>query len=137
MVEHNVFAKVFDEIERALPRLNTLEEARLLGTLVEALLQSHGDTEENVLYLTLDYAREGKGQLTRLHSEHHEIDARLQQAQSADNLEEARQLLTAALLATRDHFRDEEQVAFPLIERKLHYTALNELGDAWLRSNSN
>jgi hemerythrin-like domain-containing protein len=135
-VEHTVYSKVFDQIERALPKLNTLEEAKMLSTFVEGLLQSHGDTEENLFYLTMDYVLEGKDQLGQLHHEHQEIDVRVKQAQSANNLEEARQLLTAAMRVTRDHFRHEEQVAFPLIERKLHYTALNEVGKAWMQDSS-
>ena len=33
VVEHTVFSKVFNQIERALPGLKTLVEARLLGSL--------------------------------------------------------------------------------------------------------
>jgi len=136
VVEHTVFSKVFNQIERALPGLKTLEEARLLGSLVEALLQNHGSTEENLFYLTLDHEPGTKSQMDQLHREHQEIDARLRQAQLAGNLEEARQLLTAALQTTREHFRHEERVAFPLIEQQLHAAAQKEFGHAWMHADS-
>ena len=136
VVEHTVFSKVFDEIDRALLGLNTLEEARLLGTLVTGLLQNHGATEENLFFLTMNNGPAGKDQLYEFQHEHQEIDARLKQAQAASNLDQARQFLIMALRATREHFRHEERVAFPLIERTLHHSALRELGSPWMQDDS-
>ena len=56
ITEHRVFSVVFDYIDRILPKLNTPEEAKVLAGLVEALLCGHGDTEENLAYVTLDRA---------------------------------------------------------------------------------
>jgi len=74
--------------------------------------------------------------MDQLHREHQEIDARLRQAQLAGNLEEARQLLTAALQTTREHFRHEERVAFPLIEQTTSRRRPEGFGHAWMHADS-
>jgi len=129
-----VFISVFDWIEQALPRLNTLEEAKMLGGLVEALLRDHGDVETNLAFVALDHALyHHKGHLDRLHEDHDEIDDRLKQVQVATDLADARRLLKAALLASRQHFRREERTIFPLIEKVFQKETLAKLGEAQLR----
>lgn len=130
IVEHTVFTTLFDQIERVLPELTALAEVKLLAALVEGLLHRHGGKEDSLAYLALDHVLEEQGELTRLHHDHQEIDARLEQVRAASDLEAARQLLKAALLASREHFRREERTAFPLIERKLQSETLTELGNA-------
>ena len=126
--EHAVFLTVFDQIERALPKLKRLEEAKMLAGLVEALLQDHGDAETNLAFVALDHALDQKGQLNRLHQDHDEIDDRLRRVKTVTKLPDARRLLKAALLASRQHFRREEQTIFPLIEKMLQKETLTELG---------
>jgi len=131
VTEHRVFLTVFDQVERALPKLDTLAEAKLLGTLVEDLLHGHADAETNLAYAALDHVLEEKGQLDRMNQDHDEIDARLKQVQTARDLAEGRRLLKAALKASREHFRHEEETVFPLIERVLRRETLLSLGEAW------
>lgn len=126
--EHAVFLTVFDQIERALPKLKRLEEAKMLAGLVEALLQDHGDAETNLAFVALDHALDQKGQLNRLHQDHDEIDDRLRRVKTVTKLPDARRLLKAALLASRQHFRREERTIFPLIEKMLQKETLAELG---------
>ena len=126
--EHAVFLTVFDQIERALPKLKRLEEAKMLAGLVEALLQDHGDAETNLAFVALDHALDQKGQLNRLHQDHDEIDDRLRRVKTVTKLPDARRLLKAALLASRQHFRREERTIFPLIEKMLQKETLAGLG---------
>jgi hemerythrin-like domain-containing protein len=131
VIEHQVFRAVFDEIERELPRLRTVEEVRLLCRLVAALLHDHGDEETNLIYIALDHVLLERHQLTRLNHDHHELDAILRKVEIVKEFEEARRQLKATLIMARAHFNDEEHNVFPVIERVLHRETLLELGNAW------
>jgi len=129
--EHAVFTTVFDQIERALPGVETLGEAKRLAGLVEALLHSHSETETDLAYVALDHMLDHRGELDELHEDHQEIDIRLKRIQSANDCGEARRLLKAALRASREHFLREERTVFPLIDRVLSQEALTALGGLW------
>jgi hemerythrin-like domain-containing protein len=133
MTEHRVFNTVFAHIERSLPMLATVQEARTLAALVEAMLNSHSEAETNLAYVALDHMLDNWGELDRFHQDHQEIDARLKRVQSARSRLEACQLLSAALRASQDHFLREERTIFPLIESVVQEELLAELGQAWRR----
>src|SRR5208282_400262 len=103
ITEHTVFTTVFNKIEQQLPGLRTVEEVKLLGSLVEALLQEHGATETDLAYAALDHVLDHEGQLDKLHADHHEIDRSLREIQAATTLKDARHLLKLALHSTRKH----------------------------------
>jgi hemerythrin-like domain-containing protein len=133
VVEHTIFLSVFDQIERALPALTTLVEAQTMVTIVEGLLLTHGETEQNLAYLALDHMLADKGRLDRLYQEHQEIDEHLRQAHTALDLTEARRLLKAGLGIARRHFKYEERQVFPLLEKVLQHETLTDLGGVWLQ----
>jgi len=130
-VEHVVMLTVFDQIERLLPDIATTEEAARLASMVKGVLNHHADTEDNLVYITLDHALEHQGQLDRLHQEHKEIDDRFDKVPTAKELPEARRFLKMALQASRDHFLSEEHYIFPVIEKALQKETLTEMGRAW------
>jgi hemerythrin-like domain-containing protein len=132
VAEHRVMLSVFDQIERALPSLTTLPEVRMLATIIEGMLEGHGQAESELAYLALDHVLEDRGQLDRLHEEHQEIDSSLHGVHSATSFADARRLLAAAILASRKHFLFEEQLVFPLLERVLGEDTLNELTSAMI-----
>jgi hemerythrin-like domain-containing protein len=134
VVEHRLFLALFDQIERRLPALETLAEVKLLAALVEELLRSHGEQEENLSYAALDHALAERGQIDCLYQEHDEIDGRLQRIKAVQHLPEARQLLAAVIKTARKHFQREERVVFPLIEQVLPQHALARLGGAWVQA---
>jgi len=133
VAEHRIFLRVFDQIERLLPRMRTVAEVRRMASLVEALLMDHGATETELAYPALDHIMEDKGRLERLHQEHQEIDAGLREVQAAPSLVEARRRLEAALLMSRRHFQFEERFVFPLFEELLQQGTLAELGADWMQ----
>jgi hemerythrin-like domain-containing protein len=133
IAEHNIFMTVFDQIERVLPSLSTQAEVRTMANIVEGLLEGHAKTETDVAYLALDHVLAQQGELKRMHQDHREIDDRLREVQTAKTCAEARDLLKAALLASRDHFQLEERLVFPLMERVLRRETLAELGQGWLK----
>jgi len=133
IMEHAIFCTVFDQIERVLPGLNSVPEVRVLSIVVEGLLAGHADTEANLAYAALDHVLAEKGKLDRLHRDHKEIDDNFKRLHSVGGLAEAQLLLQKALAASREHFRFEERVLFPLLERVLPGDTLDDLGKASLR----
>jgi len=115
--EHTVFCELFDGIERLLPEVQTVAEVRLLARLVEGVLSSHADVEQNLAYAALDHALAEKGELNQLYQDHQEIDVCLQHATAATEFVPAMRFLRAGLKASREHFRHEEETVFPLFEK--------------------
>ena len=132
-MEHVVFRAVFDEIERVLPGLNSTQEVRVLSTVVEGVLGRHAETETDLAYAALDHVLAEKGELDHLYQDHKEIDHNFKRVRGASSLAEAQRLLKKALAASREHFRHEERVVFPLLKRALPGETLIELGETWLR----
>jgi hemerythrin-like domain-containing protein len=134
VMEHAVFCAVFDQFERVLARLGSEQEAKLLATVAEGLLSSHAETEKNLAYSVLDHVLKEDDRLNRLHQDHHEIDEHFKRVHRASELAEAQRLLKKALVATREHFRREEDIVFPFLERVLQPETLETLGATWMGS---
>ena len=128
--EHTQFCVLFDEIDRLLPDVRTVAEVRLLSRLVEGVLSRHADVESNLAFAALDHVLAERSQLTRLHQDHQEIDERLHRASVAKAFPEAVRLLKAGLVASRKHFRWEEQTVFPLFEKLFDVADLEAFGTA-------
>jgi hemerythrin-like domain-containing protein len=133
VAEHTVFLGVFDQIERVLPSLATPAEVRTMACIVEGMLEGHAKTETDLAYLALDHVLEHNGELKRMHQDHYEIDDRLRKVHTANTCAEARRLLKAAIVASREHFLGEERSVFPLLEKLLQEETLTELGKNWMR----
>ncbi|MGO8925406.1 MAG: hypothetical protein ACLQU3_00565 [Limisphaerales bacterium] len=129
--EHLVFHNMFDHIEAAAPRLKTLAEVKSLAALMESLLKSHSDTEDELFIGPLEHCFEQLGQRDAFLEEHQEIDISLKDVQEAQVLKQARQLLLAAVAYSRKHFDKEERIVFPLAERVLKTKTLLALGLTW------
>ena len=132
LAEHMVFHNVFDHIEKCLPELQTLPEVKALAELMESLLHAHGQTEEELVFAPLEHCLEQIGQRDTFENEHREIDASLLKVKEARKLDEARRLLSAAVLASRKHFDHEERIVFPLAEKVMKRETLARLGKLWL-----
>jgi hemerythrin-like domain-containing protein len=131
IAEHMVFHNIFDHIERILPRVKNLAQVKTLAALMEDLLRAHSHTEEDLVFAPLDHYLEQMGQRDSFESEHQEIDGALIEVRSAKRLDQARKLLSAAVLASRKHFVREERIVFPLAEKVLKGETLTKLGIAW------
>jgi hypothetical protein len=132
IAEHTIFLGVFAEIERVLPSLAGLVEVATMARIVEGMLRGHAARETELAFLALDHALAEKGHLDRMHHDHREIDGRLQTIFGTHSCPEARRLLKSALLACREHFRLEERILFPLLERTLKPETLVDLGRTWV-----
>ena len=130
--EHLVFHNMFDYIEAVAPRLKTLAEVKSLATLMESLLKSHSDTEDELFLGPLEHCFEQIGQRDALLEEHKEIDESMKGLRQVKDLRKARQLLLAAVTYSRKHFDKEERIVFPLAERVLNNKTLTALGQTWM-----
>ena len=130
--EHLVFHSMFDHIEAAAPRLKTLAEVKSLATLMEQLLRTHSDTEDDLFIGPLEHCFEQIGQRDAFLEEHREIDDSLRNVQAARQLKKARQLLLSAVSYSRKHFDKEERIVFPMAERVLNAKTLTALGQQWM-----
>jgi len=133
IAEHRIFLGVFEQIERVLPSLTTPAEVRTMAAIVEGMLLGHAAAETNLAYLALDHVLADRGQLERMHEDHHEIDARLKRVHIANTCTEMRRLLKAAIQSSREHFSYEERFVFPFLETKLVDETLTDLGRTWLQ----
>jgi len=131
VAEHRVFLGLFDQIERVLPAINSVDEIGLLCRLLEPLLHNHGTTETDLAYIALDHILQQRNQLNRLHHDHQELDGLLRDVEKIKDLPKARSRFSAILDACRVHFDDEEHTVFPLIERALQHETLLVLGRTW------
>jgi len=130
--EHAVFHNLFDHIETAVPHLKTLAEVKGLATVVDKLHGPHSKTEDDLFIEPLEPYFDQMGQKETFHDEHEHIEATLAKVQTARTLKDAKKILLNAIAASRKHFDKEERVVFPLAERILKATTLNELGEEWL-----
>jgi len=130
--EHLVFHSMFDHIEAAAPRLKTLAEVKALATLMEHLLRTHSDTEDDLFIGPLEHCFEQIGQRDAFLEEHKEIDENLRNIQGTRQLKKARQLLLSAVSYSRKHFDKEERIVFPMAERVLNSRTLTALGQQWM-----
>ena len=131
LAEHAVFHNLFDYAERTVPKLKAVREVRLLARLMESLLAAHSRAEEQLLVQPLEHCLEQIGHCETFHQEHEEIDHNLKQAQSEQNLKQARLCLLAAVVSSRKHFDKEERIVFPLAEKHLKARTLTSLWNSW------
>jgi len=129
--EHQVFHNMFDYVERNVSRANTLAEVKLMAALIEAMLEAHSRTEDELFIGPLEHCFEQIGHRETFHQEHEEIESNLKLAQKAKQLKQARRMVLAAVIASRKHFDKEERIVFPLAERVLSVKTLTELGLTW------
>jgi len=136
VTEHRAFLGLFEEVERSLPLLKTVDEVRLTCRLIQGLLHKHGDAEDDLSFVAVDHILKEHKRHARLHHDHREIDRLLEKAASVRDIRKARSRLRAALTGCRAHFRDEERNLFPLLEKALQPETLLALGRAWATEKS-
>ena len=136
LAEHLVFHNMFDHIEATASGIKKLEEIKTVAALLESLLKSHSDTEDELFIGPLEHCFEQIGQRDAFLYEHQEIDGNLRLVQKAKQLKQARRLLLAAVAYSRQHFDKEERIVFPMAERVLKAQTLTELGRQWMKNRS-
>jgi iron-sulfur cluster repair protein YtfE (RIC family) len=131
IAEHQMFGVVFEQVEKLLPSFERLEEVRRAARMVEGLLLSHAELEENLLMLAQEHVPQDARRYELCRKEHQEIDSRLTRVRSTRRIAQARSLLRGAMAASRKHFKREERRVFPLIEKGMQLQTLTKLGTVW------
>lgn len=129
IAEHGELNSTFRFVEEVAPTLET-GKLQLLGSLLERLLSTHAELEENYILIALDHTLEEKGERNRVQQVHQEIDNRLKEIHRATDAAQARRMLKEAIDVSRKHFKYEEEVVFPLAEEVLKPETLEILGKA-------
>jgi len=128
IVEHRAYACLLDQIEQELVGTRTLEEVQLMARLLEGVLESHGESEEELALAALDHALADRGGLDHLHQDHEEMNRNLLQVFAAKEAQSACRSMWLAVAAVREHFAWEERAIFPMLRRVLGEAALDRLG---------
>jgi hemerythrin-like domain-containing protein len=136
LAEHLVFHSMFDQVEAQAPALKTLAEVKALAALLEAMLKSHSDTEDELFLGPLEHCFEQIGQRDSFLEEHEEMNEALRQVRQASRIRQGQQLLLLAVAHSRRHFEREERIVFPMAEHVLKSTTLAELGQNWMDQRS-
>jgi hemerythrin-like domain-containing protein len=132
LAEHLVFHNMFDHIEATTPTMKTLAEVKSVAALMESMLRAHSDTEDDLFIGPLEHCFEQIGQRDTFLEEHQEIDGNLARVKKSTQVNEARELLLAAVAYSRRHFDKEERIVFPMAERILKNKTLTALGQTWM-----
>ncbi len=129
--EHVVFHNLFDHLETALPATGSLAEVHAMRDMLTSMMDAHGQVEHTLLLDPLEHCIDQFGHSESFHNEHEEIEQHLASVKATDDLNQAKQALTTAVLLAREHFDKEERLVFPLAEKHLSEKTLLELGQRW------
>lgn len=130
--EHSIFYLLFQNIEQALPTLDsiTLIQNRVAG--LTFALDAHAGQEEELLFSALEpHLGTQSGPLAVMRMEHEQIRDLLGRIQSASDLAQGRTLVSQMIEVSRAHFSKEEQVLFRMARQVLNEDALLALGAKW------
>ena len=130
-LEHAVLGQIFDQMEGLLHRVRTVEDVTSLADLVLGWLHHHWESEWDLAYSVLDHVLTEYGAPNQLRRPQDELERHYARVHRAADPVEATYLLILALMATRDHFRCEEELVFPALEEMLQPATLLVLGNQW------
>ena len=132
--EHAVFYELFDFVRDIITKSDDLTVLRSAITVLERLLVSHAQIEEDLLFPALDPHLGEMGPLTVMRAEHREINDLLEAVGRAGDVEAVKSIISRLLNVAREHFHKEEQVLFAMAGQFLNEEDLTNLGDEWAAS---
>jgi len=132
IAEHKMFCCLFDHIQEELPGVENLAGIKHLARMVEGLLRNHAKAEEEVFLQVHDVLPHGaaaRGLCTRnTRKLMPDLNwCRCRRICLKPELDSRR-----VLAASRKHFKHEERLFFPLIEKCIDAARLETLGMVWL-----
>lgn len=130
--EHAIFYLLFQDIEQALPALDSLDALRHRTAPLTFSLEAHAALEDELLFVALEpYLGVQGGPLAVMRMEHDQIVALLERIQSTPDLARGRIFAAQVVDAARMHFHKEEQILFRMAQQALSQETLAALGDQW------
>jgi hemerythrin-like domain-containing protein len=99
--------------------------------VLKAVLLSHANLEEALLFPALETHMGKSGPLAVMRDEHDQIELALKQIEDVQEVDEGVGCVARALNLARDHFQKEESVLFSMARQLLDDEAQTRLGEAW------
>ncbi len=125
--EHGLFYSLFDEMKLIAEESEDVAELRGAAKLLAGVLISHAKLEDEVLFPRLDAG----GPVAVMRVEHDQIDRLALDLCRAKDAQELRARLESLLSLVETHFAKEEQVLFPISERRLDAGEQERLAVQW------
>ena len=130
--EHGIFYLLFQDIEGALPTLESVAALTNRAAPLSFSLEAHARLEDELLFTALEpHLGTQGGPLAVMRMEHDQIVNLLGRIESATDLEQGRALATQMIEVSRSHFQKEEQVLFRMARQFLGEEQLSALGAKW------
>ena len=130
--EHGVFYLLFQDIEKALPALDSVAALQNRVASLAFSLEAHASLEDELLFTALEpHLGTQGGPLAVMRIEHNQIVNLLERIPSAPDLAQGRVLVSQMIEVSRAHFQKEEQVLFRMARKFLDEESLSALGTKW------
>lgn len=129
--EHGVLNARFDHLASDLPAAANLEHVQRCARELAAVLASHNEIEERLLFQALEPHIGTAGPLLVVRCEHAEVRRALAAVIVAHSLDEAVERARSAVLAGRELLAKEERVVFDIARHSIPRAELEWLGEVW------
>jgi iron-sulfur cluster repair protein YtfE (RIC family) len=128
--EHGLLYRLFGHLEGRL-LVEGPDDARRAACLLDEVLLSHAHVEDDLLFAVLEPVIGPDGPLAVMRMEHDAIHDGVRDLIDGRTSSAPQERLLEILSLARGHFAKEEAVLFPLAERTLGRSKLEELGRRW------
>ncbi len=130
--EHGLFYAYLDALEQ---RMDAADHGavRVLAETLDALLRSHAQAEEDLLFPAMDDHVGEMGPLHIMRNEHQRIDRLLDEIRDTDEDAAITPILLELLELIHSHFHKEEAVLFHLADQFVDEAKLNDMGQQWAK----
>ena len=129
--EHAVIRELFDYVREKAGTSRDVREIHGAVSVLERLLLSHAQAEEDLLFPRLEPHLGQTGPLAVMRSEHREIDGLVETAKGEADPAALASVIDRLLDLALGHFQKEEAVLFAMARQFLDEATLTDLGDQW------
>lgn len=129
--EHAIFYLLLQDIEQALPALDSAAALHDRTAPLAFSLEAHAQLEDELLFNALvPFLGAQGGPLAVMRMEHDQILSLLERVQSTPGPVQGRAFASQLIEICRMHFHKEEQILFRMAQQFMNAQALSELGAA-------
>ncbi len=129
--EHAVMYELFEHVRDTTKNTEDVQEIHGAVSVLERLILSHAQLEEDLLFSRLEPHLGQMGPLAVMRSEHRGIDDLLKAAKQGTDADALKSVIDRLLELAYGHFQKEEKVLFGMARQFLDEVTLTELGDEW------
>ena len=130
--EHGIFHLLLQDLEQALPALDSVAALQHRAAPLAFSLDAHAALEDELLFNAIEpHLGAQGGPLAVMRHEHDQIVRLLESIPSAPDLAQGRALAAQMIQVSRGHFQKEEQVLFRMARQVLGEGELAALGAKW------